>query len=128
MEKEILEFVNKSVENKEGNKLFFDFGIVNSAEANKIFDILKENFEGYIRTIDESGVRHSIKRHPNLKKEDFLLIPYIVNNYDFIGEGKEANTIVYKKNIDKEYFYVEMIRRNRNKLAIKTFYKRNIRK
>jgi hypothetical protein len=52
-----------------------------------------------------------------------LLIPFIIENYDFIGKGKEDNTIVYKKIINQEYYYVEEIRTGRKKLALKTLYK-----
>jgi len=55
---------------------------------------------------------------------DFLIISTIVNERDVCGLGKAENTIVYKKTLADEYFYVEFIQQGRKKLALKTYYKR----
>lgn len=123
----INDFVAKSKKNKQGNKLFLDFGSVNSTEAKQISKITGLNLLNYKRSLDESGVRHALK-HNNITDSDFNLIPIIVLDYDFIGEGKQKGTIVYKKIIGKEYFYVEVVRKSRKKLVIKTLYKRKKRK
>jgi hypothetical protein len=72
-------------------------------------EIAGNNLTGYVRTLDAAGIIHALK-HPNITAADILLIPFVVENYYIIGFGNKDNTIVYKKLIDKEYFYVEQIR------------------
>ena len=109
---------------KEGNKYYVDFGKLDKKEINEIKKVTGINLNGYKRTLDISGIKHSFNHHKNLQFSDFLLIPFIVKNYDFIGKGKREDIIVYKKTIGNEYFYIEQIRKGRKKLVIKTFYKR----
>jgi len=122
----IVDFVVKVI-GKTGNKEYLDFGEIDSDEANQLFKVTGLNFEGYKRTLDSSGINHSIK-HKNISPQDFALIPKIITDYDFIGKGRKEGIIVYKKVIDNDYFYLEEVREGRKKLVIKTFYKRERRK
>ncbi|MFK8377721.1 PBECR3 domain-containing polyvalent protein [Capnocytophaga canimorsus] len=120
-QQEILDLINV-VTNKHNNN-FVDFKKIGKVEAKTIAELTGLNVEGYVHTLDNSGVLHALK-HKNINASDILLIPFIIDNYDFIGKGKEENTIVYKKVINQEYYYVEEIRKGRKKLALKTLYKR----
>jgi len=126
--KKILKLIEFSEIVKEGNNYFVDIDLLTNKEIKEIKKITGKDLTGYKRTLDISGIKHSIKKHPNLSYSDFLLIPIIVKNYDFIGKGKKDDIIVYKKEIGNEYFYIEQIRKGRKKLVIKTFYKRKKRK
>ena len=117
---EILDFIN--VVTNQTNKNFIDFLKIDTEQAQTIKEITGVEVKGYVHSLDNSGVLHALK-HKNISVADLLLIPFIIENYDFIGKGKEDNTIVYKKIINQEYYYVEEIRTGRKKLALKTLYK-----
>ena len=117
---EILDFIN--VVTNQTNKNSIDFLKIDTEQAQTIKEITGVEVKGYVHSLDNSGVLHALK-HKNISVADLLLIPFIIENYDFIGKGKEDNTIVYKKIINQEYYYVEEIRTGRKKLALKTLYK-----
>ena len=117
---EILDFIN--VVTNQTNKNFIDFLKIDTEQAQTIKEITGVEVKGYVHSLDNSGVLHALK-HKNISVADLLLIPFIIENYDFIGKGKEDNTIVYKKIINQEYYYVEEIRTGRKKLDLKTLYK-----
>jgi len=127
VQQRILELLRVRDNIKEGNKLYVEYGRLTESEATEIKKIISVDVTGFVRSIDISGIKHAFSRHPDLKESDFLLIPFIVKNYDFIGEGKRPGTVVYKKKIGKEFFYVEHLRTGRKKLAMLTFYKRKSR-
>lgn len=78
---------------------------------------------GFQRMIDISAVKHTRKKHPNMTETDFCLIPLIIATADKITLGRYPDTVVYRKVLDKEYYYVECTRTGRKRLAMKTFYK-----
>ena len=57
---------------------------------------------------------------------DFCLIPMIIAGADEIVQGKYSDTVVYRRSLEKEYYYVECTRMGRKRLAMKTFYKTKI--
>lgn len=68
--------------------------------------------------ISEMYMRHALNRHPDLSREDFLLIPDIIENWDKLTiappNKREAPRLVYKKRYDNEtYTVVEQIRSSR---------------
>lgn len=124
LEEDILKLIEYALENKAKNNKFVDFSITTN-EVKELKKITGLDYSDYVHSLDISGIIHALK-HNNIKSSDFLLIPFIVKNYDLIGEGVKENTIVYKKLLGKEYFYIEEVRKGRKKLTIKTFYKRKI--
>jgi hypothetical protein len=122
-QKEILELIRFVQKDRSGNKNYIDFGALTKKEVTELSEIAGVNLDGYVRTLDAAGIIHALK-HRNIDEADLLLIPFIVANYDIIGYGTKDNTLVYKKLIGQEYFYVEEIRKGRKKLVIKTLYKR----
>lgn len=68
--------------------------------------------------ISEMRMRHAIKRHPDLTKDDFYLIPDITDNWDKLtvapSNKREAPRLVYEKQYgDETYTVVEQIRGSR---------------
>ena len=57
---------------------------------------------------------------------DYSLIPMIIAGADEIVQGKYPGTVVYRRSLEKEYYYVECTRMGRKRLAMKTFYKTKI--
>ena len=57
---------------------------------------------------------------------DYSLIPMIIAGADEIVQGKYPDTVVYRRSLEKEYYYVECTRMGRKRLAMKTFYKTKI--
>lgn len=97
------------------------------------------DIRGYIHDLDVSGIRHSIKKHGDDKKErkrgqiaitaeDLKKAPSIVSDYDEVDFSQRdaiGNTLItYRKTMaDGTVFYVEEIRTKRRTLTIKTIYK-----
>jgi len=81
------------------------------------------NVRDYERVITTEGVRHALK-HANINDPDFLIISLIVESPDVVGLGKKQDTIVYRKDFDKFFFYVECVQKRNKRLAIQTLYKR----
>ena len=57
---------------------------------------------------------------------DYSLIPMIIAGADEIVQGKYPDTVVYRRSLEREYYYVECTRMGRKRLAMKTFYKTKI--
>ena len=57
---------------------------------------------------------------------DYSLIPMIIAGADEIVQGKYPDTVVYRRSLEKEYYYVECTRMGKKRLAMKTFYKTKI--
>lgn len=57
---------------------------------------------------------------------DYSLIPMIIAGADEIVQGKYPGTVVYRRSLEKEYYYVECTSMGRKRLAMKTFYKTKI--
>ena len=93
---------------------------------NNRYALLGCDVTGFQRMIDISAVKHSRKKHPNMTEADFCLIPMIIASADEITMGKYPDTVVYRKTLEKEYYYVECTRTGRKRLAMKTFYKTKI--
>ena len=92
---------------------------------------------GYKHVIETSGVQHSEKRHgpksndrSPLTIEDYLLVPYIIKHRDKLSistsktRQRESTVLVYEKQIDLDFYYVEEIRSGKKSLAFQTLYKR----
>ncbi|MFA6859379.1 MAG: hypothetical protein WCR48_06665, partial [Bacteroidales bacterium] len=93
--------------------------------------------ESYIHTIDNSAIRHTLKKHgenEELKRgqipitaKDFERIPEIVDNYDSIKISKGnngENSVVYSKEYpDGTTIFIEEKRSGRKELAAVTMWK-----
>ena len=95
----------------------------NNKEIKKLNALLGCDVTGFQRMIDISAIKHSRKKHPNITEADFCLIPLVISKADEIIQGKYPDTVVYRKTLEKEYYYVECTRMGRRRLAMKTFYK-----
>ncbi|OQY03406.1 MAG: hypothetical protein B6I20_05120 [Bacteroidetes bacterium 4572_117] len=135
--KKLLEIINIAIKDKTENK-WKNLGEVTNREIETIKTIMDIDLTGYIRVITVQDINHAIKQHGKDSKDkypidysDFLHIPLIVSEADEILKGNisdrtKLQCIVYKKEIGDMYFYVEEIRTRREKLALKTFYKKPI--
>lgn len=92
---------------------------------------------GYKHVIETSGIQHSEKRHGLESKDrtpltlkDYLLVPFIIKNRDNLcfstskTRQRESIVLVYEKQIDHDFYYVEEIRTGKTSLAFQTMYKR----
>ena len=92
---------------------------------------------GYKHVIETSGVQHAKKRHRKqsndrtpLTLEDYLLVPYIIKQRDNLSistsktRQRESTVLVYEKQIDLDFYYVEEIRSGKKSLSFQTLYKR----
>ncbi len=127
LQQNILALVKKA-KNSKNNKDYVSIGKITKFQADIFEKRFGINVRGYERIITAEGIRHAINRHGYLTEPDFLLILLIVENPDMIGLGKKHDTIVYRKDFDRFYFYVECVQKNKKRLTIQTLYKRKKRK
>ena len=123
VEESILQLVREADETKWENNRWVLLGEPSPMETRILNALLKDDVTEFQRMIDISAVKHSRKKHPNLTESDFCLIPMIIATADEITLGKYPDTVVYRKVLDKDYYYVECTRTGRKRLAMKTFYK-----
>ena len=92
---------------------------------------------GYKHVIETSGIQHAENRHGKqsndrtpLTLEDYLLVPYIIKQRDNLSisttktRQRESTVLVYEKQIDLDFYYVEEIRTGKKSLSFQTLYKR----
>ncbi len=112
---------------------YCDYAKLTDVQAKILSEISGVDLRGYKRVITTDDILHAFNTHCKDKcpvtLEDFLLIPYVCENYDWIEKGgiaehTKCQCIRYKKEIGDTYFVVEEIRTGRNKLAFKTLYKK----
>lgn len=123
IEEGILKLVREACGTESDNKQWVILGEPSPEEVKILNALLDCDVTSFLRMIDISTVKHSRKKHPNMTEADFCLIPMIIAMADEITRGKYTNTVVYRKVLDKEYYYVECTRTGRKRLAMKTFYK-----
>ena len=113
-------------------------GRINENQADLIKAKTELEVEGYNRIIDVYGVKHTFRQHGNpqteekrgqiaITKEDFLLIPQIIESENIIWVGKNKlgkDCLLYEAIIEDVFYYVEEIRVGRKELALNTLYKR----
>lgn len=123
-----------------GTSCDYKFCIVDETIDNELMALAAKhgmNLTGYKHVIETSGVQHSEKRHGKESKdrtpltlEDYLLIPYIIKHRDNLSistsktRQRESMVLVYEKQIDLDFYYVEEIRSGKKRLAFQTLYKR----
>ena len=123
VEERILQLVRKADETEWKNDSWVILGEPTPTEIEILNALLDCDVSGFQHMIDISAVKHSRKKHPNMTEADFCLIPMIIACADEITLGKYPETVVYRKVLEKEYYYVECTRTGRKRLAMKTFYK-----
>lgn len=123
VEERILKLVRDANNSVSENNRWVILGEPSHKEIIVLNALLNCDVTGFQRMIDISAVKHSKNSHPNMTEADFCLIPMIISSADEIMLGKYPDTVVYKKVLDKEYYYVECTRTGRKRLAMKTFYK-----
>ena len=126
IEERILKLVREASKTAWENNRWVILGTPTPKEVKKLNALLGCDVTGFQRMIDISAVKHSRKKHPNMTEADFCLIPMIIASADEITLGKYHDTVVYRKTLEKEYYYVECTRIGRKRLAMKTFYKTKI--
>lgn len=123
LEERILKLVREAEVTEWENNSWVFLGTPTKEEVVILNALLDCDVTGFQRMIDISAVKHTRKKHPNMTETDFCLIPLIIATADEITLGKYPDTVVYRKVLDKEYYYVEYTRTGRKRLAMKTFYK-----
>lgn len=123
IEEKILQLVREAEITEWENNRWVIMGEPTPKEIKKLNELLNCDVTGFQRMIDISAIKHSRKKHPNMTETDFCLIPMIIATAEEIIQGKYPDTVVYRKVLDKEYYYVEYTRTGRKRLAMKTFYK-----
>ncbi len=124
-----------------------DFGIIGKELAHEIYLYSHLKLEDYVFSIDSHGIRHVLNQPGTneteltpgrlpVEKEDWLELPNIIQNADFIVDSQKSklgnDCILFEKQIgEKRYFSVWEIRtitsprkRKQSRLMLQTFYVR----
>ena len=135
---ELLEYAFNDISNQLKT---FEFQYLDDETEREVLErLLNVNLKNFKRTIDNYAIIHTHNKHGQENKEisrgqiavrieDYLFIPNIVNNSDYISAGERSNIgtalIIYEKEIEGiNYFYIEEVRKKRKSLSMKTLYKR----
>jgi hypothetical protein len=123
---------------RDGNKLFAEIAPVSQSVADQVAAVIGEDVSGWVHGIDESAIRHIIKRHGDqavettrnqiaIRPEDIENIALVLNEPDSVEDGGKTSdgtkTIVLKKKIGGEIFCLQEVRKGRKKLTVKTLWK-----
>ncbi len=112
---------------------YVDYAELTDSQVMEFIKRFKLDFDGYKRMMSTDEINHAYLKHRKdrcpLLLEDFLLVPYICENFDSVEVtrlSKQTQNLClrYKKVIGDTYFVVEEIRTGRKKLAFKTMYKK----
>jgi len=147
IEKQI-ELLYESVLSLQNDHLIIDIGIVDHALAGRIKKCTGEDLTGYLITIDNYSIKHTLEKHGNpiteakrgqlnITKDDFLLLPKLIFEFDKVYIDVKVNKIkhtkreslIFEKTIDNTYFVVKEIRTvikkgKVNRIILQTMYKR----
>jgi len=123
LQQKILDFVRYCKTKKRG-KDFISLGIISKKQALVFKEQFGIDLVGYERVLTLSGIRHVFNRHENLTESDFLAISLVIEFPDSVRLGNKPNSLLYRKDLDFCYFYVECVIHKRKKLELKTLYKR----
>ena len=120
-------------------------GVITSELADIICVSTNFKLENYTFSIDSHGIRHVLNQHGTIEtkltrgqlpieKEDWLELPNIIQNADFIDDSQKSklgnDCILFEKLIgEKRYFSIWEIRtvtstrkRKQSRLMLQTFY------
>jgi len=123
--------------------LIIDIGIIDENLANRIKEITNIDFTGYLISIDNYSIRHTLEKHGNpikeakrgqinITKDDFLFLPEIIYNFDNVKYDINNNnkaSLIFEKVIRNHYFVVKEIRTvkkkgKKNRIILQTMYKK----
>ncbi len=97
----------------------------------------------YVHSISDTQIGHAVDNHSSeseeaklnqipISKDDLLLIPFVIKDYDKVEVSPNKNkrgltTIILTKQIDDcVIYYLEEVRVRRKSLAMVTLYKKNV--
>jgi len=117
--------------------LWARYRTIDEQEAKRIQRATGFNFVGFSHVVDDSAIRHVLKKHgpgTQLSKQevpvtidDFVLIPKITQDPDEIVQAGTTRigraTIRFRKRVNDTIFLVEEIWEGRKQLALKTMWK-----
>ena len=125
--------------NKDKNKGVVERRVISAVTPRQIEEYRKKGIdnvtENFVHSIDNSSIRHKVKRHGGdnrtqepLSKEEWHNILDVIENFDRVDKQKSKSgldVIVYQKKYDDgTIYYVEEIRTGRESLALTTAYKK----
>ena len=133
----IIEVIIIAATSENNEHVYCDYLPINNRKLLALQKIIGEKIELKHHTITSDEIRHAYNKHSKdycaLEWSDFGLIPLIVSSPDnikYLGTAKQNNNklIVFEKQIENIYYVVEEVRKGREKLVLKTFYKNKIKK
>lgn len=124
----IAEFVDRPL--LSNAKEVLDLGPAHPRTVELIKEAIGKDVSSFQHQMDGYAVKHSLKHGADtlpITKEDFALIPEIINNPDTITAGTKTkpglDAITYSKRFNGTTLYVEEVREGKKTLNLKTMYK-----
>lgn len=134
-ESDVVKFIDASIKRSSNAKLYF--GKIGNDLANKIRKELNIDIENYNISLKNDAIRHILNHHAKKSEilrgqipitlNDFLLIPFIIVNYDkvylsgYTDKGKPS--ITFEKKINNNYFLINYVQDKSKSLEVQTMYK-----
>jgi hypothetical protein len=145
LKRKIEELYDFALNNSENGYQIVDLMDVSADLAEKILTETGVDVAGFILSIDNYGILHTLERHGNpvreksrgqvaVTKADFPRLLEIINEYDSIRfdrrtyqKGVVKESLVFTKELENSYFVAKEIRRvtkkgKRNRLILQTMY------
>ncbi len=136
-ELDILDFINKTKRNSNNEKLYF--GKIDNKLALKIYSSIELYLKDYNFSLQTHSLKHIFNNHgaktkenkkgqEEILKDDILLLPTIISNYDkiYLSHIVECNNIsfVIEKQIKNiNYRLVCYVSNKKHNIEVKTLYK-----
>ena len=133
----IKKFIEKVLNIKSNELQKYSLGKLSNQQMKQVKEATGLDLRNYTRTIDSFGINHVLKKHGDHNKEkkrgqiavipeDFQKIKEMLIKPESIriaGKAKRGEKLIeYRKRISVEYIYIE--EKRRNKLVMKTLFKR----
>jgi len=143
-----IETLYQSALSLQNDYLIVDIGVVDETFAERIKKSTGFDFTGYVISIDNYSIKHILEKHGNpireakrgqisITKEDFLLLPKLLFEFDSVKydvkikniNHTKRESLIFEKTIGDTYFVVKEIRTvskkgKVNKITLQTMYKR----
>jgi hypothetical protein len=139
----IKELVQKTLQDTTNQRIKIDLANPTVEQLTAIKETTGIELTDFQRTMDNYAIKHTFRKHGNDKLEtlrgqigvtekDFEKIDSIIDNPDEITHGGINNigreVILYRKNLENQYVYVEEIRPAKKEAAMQTLYIRKNKK
>lgn len=134
---DLKEIYHIAISRNDRNKSFANIAKVSDDVVQKVFEVLRLDIQNWVHGIDESAIRHILKKHGNPKAEasrgqiavtenDILNLETILNQPDIVEYGglndRGNETLIFKKKIQNQIVCIQEVRNGHKKLSVTSIW------